>query len=205
MENAAINPRLRFLAELGVSLNRIESEVFDIFRKCAIEDRIAPRNMQLIDMIQTVDRPNASQVAQAVRRLEIKGLIERHGTKRARFYKIVGEPLITLDPAEDVKDIFYKAAAIWSVCPKAVSGEQRSKFELHAIPRQAAMLVAREQGHSTCLIGRTASYDHTTVLHNAREAKRRAEIDCDFARKLDDLTYSYCGERRQANELPLAA
>ena len=60
------------------------------------------------------------------------------------------------------------------VCPKDVLG--RSKFNMHAHPRQEAMWVLNLRGHSTPKIGAWAGRDHTTVLWAAKAHQRRYEL-----------------------------
>lgn len=67
------------------------------------------------------------------------------------------------------------ASRAYGVPVGKILGRQRTA-EI-AEPRQAAMLLARWEGHSYERIGRECQRNHVTVWHGCRAAARRAEED----------------------------
>lgn len=68
----------------------------------------------------------------------------------------------------------------------------RSHFALYAIPRQAAMWLARElNGDSFPMIAHWFDRDHTTVIQGCRRTRKRIADDEEFAQRVrrlaDDL------------------
>ncbi len=52
---------------------------------------------------------------------------------------------------------------------------QKTQSKEIAHPRQSAMLLAKEQGHTFSHIARILGMDHSTVFHGCKAARRRRE------------------------------
>jgi hypothetical protein len=86
----------------------------------------------------------------------------------------------------NISSINRETAAEFGISLKALTG--RSRFALYAIPRQAAMHLARTlNGDSFEMIGQWFDRDHSTVMSGCKQTRIRIAEDEEFAERMEHL------------------
>ena len=81
-----------------------------------------------------------------------------------------------------IKDCLQAASTAFGI-PVALL-RRRTRAPAISHPRQAAMWLARTQGHSYPEIGRALGFDHTTVMYGCRAVENRAGRDSMFGDRI---------------------
>jgi len=148
------------------------TRLYQAVLNAALEDRPCPSNAVLA-------KAAGYSGETALHDLAHKGVITITGRGPRRIVSFPVEGVSTLDPLEEIEDIFAKAAAIWSIRYADVIGPGRKVPFIR--PRHAAFLVASEAGYTTTMIGEVIACDHSTVTHGRHMAKIWADRCSDFA------------------------